>query len=128
MGFILRQATQRHTMIFAERMCDDLTPTQFSALVKLHAEGSVSQNLLGRLTAMDTATIKGVIDRLTARGLVEARPDLEDSRLRLIKLTPLGQATVERALPLAVAITETTLSPLVEREREVLLALLRRLC
>jgi DNA-binding MarR family transcriptional regulator len=127
-GFILRQVTQRHTMIFAERMSDDLTPTQFSALVKLHAEGSVSQNLLGRLTAMDTATIKGVIDRLSARGLVEARPDLEDSRLRLLKLTPQGRATVERALPLAAAITETTLSPLGERERDVLLGLLRRLC
>jgi len=27
--------------------------------------GPCSQNLLGRLTAMDVATIKGVIDRLT---------------------------------------------------------------
>jgi len=127
-GFILRQVSQRHTMIFAERMSDDLTPTQFSALVKLHAEGSVSQNLLGRLTAMDTATIKGVIDRLAARGYVEARPDPDDSRLRILALTPLGTAAVERALPLAAAITEETLAPLNARERETLLALLRRLC
>ncbi len=127
-GFILRQVSQRHTMLFADRMSDDLTPTQFSALVKLHFEGAVSQNLLGRLTAMDTATIKGVIDRLSARGYVEARPDPDDSRLRVLNLTPLGSAAVERALPLAAAITEETLAPLATRERETLLALLRRLC
>ena len=126
-GFILRQVSQRHAMIFAGRMSDDLTPTQFSALVKLHAEGAVSQNLLGRLTAMDTATIKGVIDRLAARGYVEARPDPDDSRLRILALTALGTAAVERALPLAAAITEDTLAPLGVRERATLLVLLRRL-
>jgi DNA-binding MarR family transcriptional regulator len=127
-GFILRQVSQRHAGIFAERMSDDLTPTQFSALVKLHAEGSVSQNLLGRLTAMDTATIKGVIDRLAVRGYVDARPDPDDSRLRVLALTPLGSAAVERALPRAAAITEETLGPLGVRERTTLLELLRRLC
>jgi len=126
-GFILRQVSQRHAMIFAGRMSDDLTPTQFSALVKLHAEGAVSQNLLGRLTAMDTATIKGVIDRLAARGYVDARPDPDDSRLRILALTPLGSAAVERALPLAADITEETLAPLGARERATLLLLLRRL-
>ncbi len=126
-GFILRQVSQRHAMIFAGHMSDDLTPTQFSALVKLHAEGAVSQNLLGRLTAMDTATIKGVIDRLAARGYVDARPDPDDSRLRILALTPLGIAAVERALPLAADITEETLGPLGARERATLLVLLRRL-
>lgn len=126
-GFILRQVSQRHAMIFAGRMSDDLTPTQFSALVKLHAEGAVSQNLLGRLTAMDTATIKGVIDRLAVRGYVDARPDPDDSRLRILALTPLGSAAVERALPLAADITEETLAPLGARERATLLLLLRRL-
>lgn len=127
-GFVLRQVSQRHTVIFAERMIEDLTPTQFSALVKLYTEGTVSQNLLGRLTAMDGATIKGVIDRLSLRGFVEGRPDPMDGRLRLLDLTPLGRTTVEQALPVAASITEETLAPLNETEREQLLSLLRRLC
>lgn len=127
-GFILRQVSQRHAVIFAERMADDLTPTQFTALVKLHTEDTVSQNLLGRLTAMDAATIKGVIDRLSARGYVEAKPDPDDARLRLLNLTPLGQETVERALPQGFVITEETLAPLDKTEREQFLSLLRRLC
>src|ERR1700722_10722267 len=67
-GFALRQAQQRHTTIFAAKMIEDLTPTQWAALAKLREVGDCSQNHLGRLTAMDAATIKGVVDRLTARG------------------------------------------------------------
>jgi hypothetical protein len=74
-GFVLRQAHQRHATIFASRMIEDLTPTQWAALAKLKEIGPSSQNLLGRLTAMDAATIKGVIDRLTKRGFTRTKPD-----------------------------------------------------
>ena len=67
-GFLLRQAQQRHTTIFAAGMIESLTPTQWAALAKLREVGDCSQYRLGRLTAMDAATIKGVVDRLTARG------------------------------------------------------------
>ena len=62
---MLRLAQQRHTTIFASLMIEELTPTQWAAIAKLKEIGPSSQNLLGRLTAMDGATIKGVIDRLT---------------------------------------------------------------
>ncbi len=74
-GFILRQVWQRHATIFARDIGINLTPTQWAALAKLTETGPCSQNQLGRLTAMDVATIKGVIDRLTARGLTETSPD-----------------------------------------------------
>ena len=73
-GLYLRRAGQRHAAIFAEHMGDDLTPTQWAALVKLAELHSVSQNLLGRETAMDAATIKGVVDRLCKRGLLATAP------------------------------------------------------
>ena len=71
-GFILRKAHQRHVAIFASRI-GDLTPPQFAALARLREAGDTSQNQLGALVAMDAATIKGVIDRLKARGLVGVR-------------------------------------------------------
>jgi len=74
-GFILRQVWQRHATIFAREIGINLTSAQWAALAKLTETGPCSQNLLGRLTAMDVATIKGVIDRLTARGLTETSPD-----------------------------------------------------
>src|ERR1700754_4004878 len=79
-GFILRQVWQRHATIFARDIGINLTPTQWAAVSKLAETGACSQNQLGRLTAMDVATIKGVIDRLTARGLTETSPDPEDGR------------------------------------------------
>jgi len=65
-----------------------------------------------RLTAMDVATIKGVIDRLTARGLTETSADPEDGRRLLVSLTRAGQQMAEKAAPNALAITKETLAPL----------------
>ena len=105
-GFILRQVWQRHATIFAREIGINLTPTQWAALAKLTETGPCSQNLLGRLTAMDVATIKGVIDRLTARGLTETSPDPEDGRRLLVSLTRAGQQLAEKAAPNALAITQ----------------------
>jgi MarR family transcriptional regulator, lower aerobic nicotinate degradation pathway regulator len=124
-GFILRQVWQRHATIFAREMGINLTPTQWAAVSKLTEP--CSQNQLGRLTAMDVATIKGVIDRLTARGLTETSPDPEDGRRLLVSLTRAGQQLVEKAVPNALAITKETLAPLDAKERETLIALLSKL-
>ena len=48
----------------------ELTPTQFTALLKTVELGRITQNHLGRLAAMDPATIQGVVRRLMARGLM----------------------------------------------------------
>jgi len=126
-GFILRQVWQRHAAIFAREIGINLTPTQWAALSKLTETGPCSQNQLGRLTAMDVATIKGVIDRLTARGLTETSADPEDGRRLLVSLTRAGQQTAEKAAPHALEISRQTLAPLDARERETLLALLGKL-
>jgi DNA-binding MarR family transcriptional regulator len=126
-GFILRQVSQRHSTIFAEHIGAGLTPTQWAALAKLQETGPCSQNQLGRLTAMDVATIKGVIDRLTARGLTETGPDSEDARRLMVSLTKAGQALVEKETAHAIAISEATLSPLAPKDREILLELLEKL-
>jgi DNA-binding MarR family transcriptional regulator len=126
-GFILRQVWQRHATIFAREIGINLTPTQWAALAKLSETGPCSQNHLGRLTAMDIATIKGVIDRLTARGLTETTSDPGDGRRLLVSLTRAGQQLAEKAVPNAHAITRETLAPLDARERETLVALLGKL-
>ena len=126
-GFHLRRASQRHTAIFAARMTDDLTPTQWAALVKLGEHESLSQNLLGRETAMDAATIKGVVDRLQRRGLVETRPDPDDGRRMLIAITPEGKRLVEGGVRHGLDISTETLKPLKPAEQQLLLDLLKRI-
>jgi DNA-binding MarR family transcriptional regulator len=126
-GFILRQVWQRHTMIFARDIGSSLTPTQWAAMSKLAETGPCSQNQLGRFTAMDVATIKGVIDRLTARGLTETSRDPQDGRRLLVRLTRAGQQLADKIAPHALAVSRETLAPLDARERETLLTLLNKL-
>lgn len=126
-GFYLRRAGQRHGAIFAGRMTDELTPTQWAALVKLAEFESLSQNLLGRETAMDAATIKGVVDRLLKRGFVATAPDPEDGRRMRVSITREGVAAVARGVEPATAITAETLKPLDAAERGQLVELLRRI-
>jgi MarR family transcriptional regulator, lower aerobic nicotinate degradation pathway regulator len=126
-GFLLRQVQQRHTTIFASLMIEHLTPRQWAAVAKLKELGPSSQNLLGRLTAMDAATVKGVIDRLTRRGFTRTGSDPTDARRVVVGLTERGEALYARAWPLAARITEQTLTPLKERERAELVALLMKL-
>jgi DNA-binding MarR family transcriptional regulator len=126
-GFMLRQVNQRHTTIFADRIGEELTPMQWAVLSKLKEVGATSQNLLGRLVAMDAATVKGVVDRLLRRGLLHAAADPTDGRRVFIDLTRNGEALVERLIGAAIRVTEETLAPLTAEERTILMRLLDRL-
>lgn len=127
-GHLLRRAHQRHAAIFQEMIGDaQLTPLQFAALVKLHDLGEVSQNELGRRTAMDAATMQGVIKRLLGRGLIDRKPDPEDLRRVILSLTAEGRTVVAAAMPNGHAITDETLAGLGDAERRSFLSLLKRL-
>ena len=127
MGFLLRQVVQRHAALFAARVDNDVTPTQWAALSKLSETGAISQNALGRMTVMDAATIKGVVERLTRRCLTRVDPDPTDARRRLVTLTEAGHALVRKLTPVAAAITEETLKALNPDERAQLMGLLKRM-
>jgi DNA-binding MarR family transcriptional regulator len=125
-GFILRRAHQRATAIFQEHF-PDVTPTQWAVLSKLHEGGPLSQNLLGRMTAMDAATMQGVVRRLMERGLVTRSSDPTDRRRLTLCLTDLGRSSVVENTSKGLAVSREILSPLNPRERETLLRLLARL-
>ncbi len=126
-GHILRKVSQRHTSIFTSEMPLDLTPTRFAAMAKLLEQGPLSQNELGRLTAMDIATIKGVVDRLRVRKLVESKKDPKDARRQLIKLTGKGEDVIQAAIPDALEVTKQTVDALTKAETKQLLKLLSKL-
>jgi DNA-binding MarR family transcriptional regulator len=126
-GFLLRQAYQRHAAIFAARFGADFTPTQWAAMSRLWEHGELSQNLLGRHTAMDVATIKGVVERLAKRGLIVTRPDEGDRRRLLISLSPAGRELYRSSVEAALDVTAETLLPLKPQERVTLHRLLKQL-
>lgn len=127
-GFQLRRAHQRATTIFNDLMTPfDVTPTQFAALVKIEDEGPISQNHLGRLTAMDPSTILGVVGRLVRQGLVQLRSTPGDARLTMIELTPDGQRKIGEMKTVAAQVTRKTLKALTPAEAKSLTELLARI-
>jgi len=125
-GHLMRRAQQRHLSVFAG-VIPELTTTQFAALAKLAELGAMSQNQLGRVTAMDAATIKGVVGRLVARRLVATAPDGVDRRRLVVTLTREGRALYDQVMPQALEATRLTLEPLEPEEQAAFVALLRKL-
>jgi DNA-binding MarR family transcriptional regulator len=126
-GYLLRIARRKHTFIFAKHMIEDLTMPQFSTLVKLRDVGPVSQNYLGRLIYYDSATMKGVADRLLARKLIEIAVDPSDKRRRAIMLTKKGNQVVERAIAAVRKVSQEHFEPLTDGERKTLVKLLKKI-
>jgi MarR family transcriptional regulator, lower aerobic nicotinate degradation pathway regulator len=127
-GFILRRVHQRATDTFNTVMAGfDITPRQFAALAKLHDLGRTSQNQLGRLVAMDPATMYGVAGRLSKRGLIRQAIDANDARLVILELTQQGREIVEAMKARGVEVSRRTLEPLTPKETETFLRLLGKL-
>lgn len=127
-GFLLRRAHQHASRIFQGHMLAvELTPPQFSTLLKLYELGSVSQNRLGRLIDTDPATMQGISRRLCERGHVVRVQDPLHRRRVCLELTEQGRSTIEQALPLARRVTADSLQKLSAREGQQLAALLHKL-
>ena len=125
-GYVLRRVTQRHLALFAAAI-PEVTTTQFAVLARLAEIGPQSQNHLGRETAMDAATIKGVVDRLAKLGFVATNSDLADRRRLTVSLTDAGAQLFAARVETARQITASTLAPLSAEEARKLMDLLLRL-
>src|SRR6202790_1288535 len=127
-AFVLRRAYQRASSNLVELIGPhDLTAPQFATLARLYERGTLSQNLLGRLVAMEPANIRDVVLRLKKRRLVTTRRDPDDGRLILVGLTASGLSLVQELLPIEIECTATTLAKLNASEKRILYDLLGRL-
>src|SRR3977135_1019768 len=82
-GFLLRRAYQRASSNLIDRIGPyDLTAPQFATLARLYERGTLSQNLLGRLVAMEPANIRDVVLRLKKRRLRLPGPGPGGARMR----------------------------------------------
>jgi DNA-binding MarR family transcriptional regulator len=127
-GFLLRRAHQRHVALFTAGLAHvELTPTQFTALLKTVEMGRTTQNHLGRLAAMDPATIQGVVRRLTIRGLIRRGQDKMDRRTAVLEPTEAGVALITSVVACARQSHEAALAPLSPEERVQVLTLLRKM-
>ena len=125
---MIRRAHQRATFYFQQVMNGkDLTPTQQAALATLLKHGELSQNHLGRLTAMDPSTISIVVRKLLKNGFIERRGSKKDQRLAIIRLTDEGVRYSIDRLADSMEVARRVLAPLSPAERQALIDLLHRI-
>jgi len=127
-GHLLRKAYQRHMMIFQELSCEpNLTAPQFIALCTVQSMVSCSITDIVAATAVDQATMRGVIDRLKSKGWIYLSADSKDRRKVMISLSEVGIELLEKMIPCAQNITEATMGGLNPAERVALMFLLKKM-
>jgi len=112
---------------FAEH---EIESWEFDVLAALRRAGAPYELSPGRLlkqTLVTSGTMTNRVDRLTSRGLVERRPDPDDRRGVIVRLTTDGKATVDAAFEGLVERERDLLAGLPSRERKQLAGLLRTL-
>jgi DNA-binding MarR family transcriptional regulator len=125
-ALLLRRAHQRNKALYAAVMPSDIAQPQFAVLARLLEVGPVTQNKLGRMTAMDAATVKGVVNRLVARRLLSIRRSPKDARVWIVDLTDGGRECIESLIEPALGAERQTLAALDPDERRLFLELLAR--
>ncbi|HAT4519779.1 MarR family winged helix-turn-helix transcriptional regulator [Serratia marcescens] len=127
-GHLLRKVYQRHVAIFQQNVGDSqLTAVQFITLCAVRDMGPSSLTELVQVTAVDQATIRGIVERLKARDLITVTPDPVDRRKVVVGLTDAGGALLAETVPQAAKITELTFGTLNPAERIALIFLLNKM-
>jgi DNA-binding MarR family transcriptional regulator len=127
-GHLLRRAYQRHVAIFQQTIPDSqLTAGQFVVLCAIQEHESCSLSEIVRATAIDQATVRGIIERLKSRELIVVSHDARDRRKVVVLLSPTGLALIEEVVPFAQDISERTMGGLNPAERVALVYLLRKM-
>jgi DNA-binding MarR family transcriptional regulator len=77
----------------------NLTPAQFGVLAQLQTFPDISQQRLADWLWVTKGNVVGLLNRLESRGLIERRPDPEDSRSHRVSLTQQGAALAAKVVP-----------------------------
>lgn len=94
-----------------------ITLAQWRALAQVATHDCISQRELAEQIDADPMTVSGVLDRLEKRGLIERYPDPSDSRAKLARLTPAGEALFQTARKVGLAMYENAVADLTAEEK-----------
>lgn len=99
-GFNTRRATRLITQYYDNAlMPSGIRSTQYSLLSLLSMMGEAPMQEVAYVLAMDRTTLTRNLNPLLRRGLVKVKVG-KDRRARSLTITPKGQSTLGRALPL----------------------------
>ncbi|NLX53396.1 MAG: MarR family transcriptional regulator [Deltaproteobacteria bacterium] len=125
--FILSKANQKVYGTFKTRLLPyGLTPMQALVLHALYEEENLSAGELGRRLALDSATLSGVLDRMTEGGWI-IKNQKEDRRVLNISLADKSRRCREKFLRETEELNQEMLSIFSTEERLLLVRMLKDL-
>ena len=102
-----------------------LTPPQLFALRTLEPDEPIPMRALAAALKCDSSNVTGLVDGLTAQGLVERRETHYDRRMRLLVVTPRGREVRQRLLDVMQEVPDA-LQGLSDADQRALRDILRR--
>ncbi len=105
----------------------DLNLTSASLLMYVVEQGGTSQTALAAVLDVGRAAAGAIVDRLSERGLVERRADLQDRRVWLVSATAEGKEMAGHISAIDREVAATLRTGIDRSERQVLAAVLVRM-
>jgi len=124
---LVRAYNHIETQMSADLRADDLTLARVHVMVALDLHGPMSQQSLADSLFVTKGNIVGLINKLSARGLVERKPSKTDRRSNLLSITTAGQEVIDRIMPRQRRLIAKLMSALTEPEALSLEKMLTRL-
>lgn len=105
----------------------ELTPEQWTVLVRLWERDGRTQSDLAAATHRDAPTLSRILDSMSKAGLVARAVDPNDARARLAVLTPRGRALKATLVPVVRDLVARFEEGIPERDLEITRRTLRRI-
>lgn len=126
-GFLVRRLQQVSVAIFHEYLSPlEITPLQNTILLHLQHDDGLDQVTVATRARIDTSTMRDVVARLEAKGLLRREAGVADRRTRLLYITPAGRDVLEKAAVEARRASQHLLAPLKADERKAFLEMIDR--
>jgi DNA-binding MarR family transcriptional regulator len=127
-GFWLRFVSNHVSHGFARKLVDSgVTVAEWVVVRQMYDRQEMPPSVLADLIGMTRGAASKLVDRLLAKGLVTRQDRTDDRRFQDIALTPAGRQLVPRLAAIADENDAEFFAPLSIREREILIATMRKL-
>jgi DNA-binding MarR family transcriptional regulator len=127
-GFWLRFVSNHVSHAFARKLLDSgVTVAEWVVLREMYGQAEMSSSELADRIGMTRGAISKLVDRLVGKTLVTRQDRSDDRRFQDIALTPAGQRLVPSLAALADQNDEEFFHPLSAKERETMIATLKKL-
>ena len=127
-GALIRRMQQVSLAIFMEGFQGfRITPLQYTVLRIVNAQPGIDQITVASRAALDASTVKDILARLEAKGLVRRQIGTKDRRTKSVFLTKAGATALGSVKPQVRRMQKRLLLPLSKAEQNELLRLIAKL-